>query len=123
MLTSTWPLDETHIYSVSPSHKKRHGKVARKRALFNARQHVKRTLSARDGKQKCTFLKVAHWHARRAHLCTVIKFNTYYIFSTIFKFTFQLKLFFPQFPYFKIHFYQRQLRKFIFPLPYITVIY
>ena len=23
------------------------------------------------------------WHARRAHLCTTIKFNTYYIFSII----------------------------------------
>ena len=41
--------------SVSPSPKKGHGKVAIKRALFNARQYVKRALSAHVGNQKGTF--------------------------------------------------------------------
>ena len=43
---------DTTFTSVSPSPKKGHGKVAKKRALFSTRQHVKRTLSACDGKQR-----------------------------------------------------------------------
>ena len=46
---------ETTRLSVSPRPKKGHGKVAKKRALFNARQHVKRALLARDDKQRGTF--------------------------------------------------------------------
>ena len=46
-----------------------------KKGTLSARQHVKRALSARNDKQKGTFLSDL-WHAGKAHLSTVIRFNT-----------------------------------------------
>ena len=71
-----------------------------KRALFNARQHVKRAFLARDGKQKGHLACYEGTFKHRSFNLTLIICSLYY------KFAFQLKLFFPQFPYFRIHFWQ-----------------
>ena len=82
-----------------------------KKGTFSVRQHVKRALSARDDKQKGTFLSDL-WHAGRVHLRTFIRFNTVVILLCNLLFSLS---FFPQFPYFRILFCQRKLRKFLFP--------
>ena len=55
--TGTWTTGVTAIALCTSCSraKKGHGKVAKNRAHFNARQLVKRALSARGGKKKGTF--------------------------------------------------------------------
>ena len=71
----------SRIYSVSPSPKKGHGKVAKKGHFLTcdsmSKGHFQRATASKRA------LLNGIWHARRAYLCTVIKFNIFYIFSII----------------------------------------
>ena len=69
------------MLSVSPSPKKGHGKVAKK-GHFLTRDNMSKGHFQRVTASKRALLS-GPWHARKADLCTVIKFKTYYIFSAI----------------------------------------
>ena len=87
-----------------------------KKGTLSAQQHVKRALSARDDKQKGTFLSDL-WHAGRAHLSTVIRFNTVVILLCNLLFSFCSFL---NFHISEILFYHRKIRKNFFPSLYFN---
>ena len=81
-----------------PALKKGHGKVGKKGHFERTETYVKRALSVRDNKQKST--------------CHTSTLNLILLLYSLCNLLFSLKLLFPKFPYFRIHIYQRQLRKF-----------